>query len=64
MRELNERENKVLDLTAQLWNAILELEELHPHDNSEHMRDIHNIQNRILARSYYEKLRYLYKTHK
>ena len=47
---MNEEEENVLVLTARLWNAILELEEIHPADNEEHARDIHNIQNRIMAR--------------
>jgi hypothetical protein len=43
-----------MDLTSALWNALLEIEKehiLHPDDIHEHRRDIHNIQNRILARN-------------
>ena len=53
-QNLTEKEAKALDLTRQLWNAILEIEaehSLHPDDIHEHRRDIHNIQNRILARN-------------
>ncbi len=51
---LTEKEVKAMDLTSALWNALLEIEKehiLHPDDIHEHRRDIHNIQNRILARN-------------
>lgn len=53
-QNLTEKEAKALDLTRQLWNALLEIEKehsMHPDDIHEHKRDIHNIQNRILARN-------------
>lgn len=47
---LTEQEKEILDMTAKLWNAMLALPDKHPHESEEHMRDIHNIQNRVLAR--------------
>ena len=44
------QEQKVLDLTVELWNAFLDLPDQHPHDAPETMRDLHNIQNRLMAR--------------
>jgi hypothetical protein len=41
---------KVLDLTAQLWNAFLDLPDRHPSDAEEMAHDIHNIQHRVMAR--------------
>ena len=52
---LTEKERKALDLSAKLWNAIVEMEKelmWHQDDIHEHRRDINNIQNRIMARSY------------
>jgi len=37
-------------MTADLWNAIADLGGLHRCDLEETARDIHNIQNRIMAR--------------
>jgi hypothetical protein len=48
---LTEQERKVLDMTAELWDELIKLPAPHGHDNPEHMRDIHDIQNRVLARS-------------
>lgn len=45
------KENEALIITQELWNKLLELEEKHPDDMQEHRKDIHNIQNRIMARS-------------
>lgn len=47
---LDDKEKKAMDLTVQLWTALLELETEHPDDIHEHRRDIHCIQNRIAAR--------------
>jgi hypothetical protein len=47
---LDEKEIEVLALTAKLFNLLGELEDVHPDDIHEHRRDIHNIQNRIMAR--------------
>jgi len=47
---LTDQEKAILGMTAELWNALIELPAPHGHDNAEHMRDIHDIQNRILAR--------------
>lgn len=47
---LTEKENEALRLTVQLWKALGELEDIHPDDIHENRRDIHNIQNRIMAR--------------
>lgn len=48
---LTEQEKAVLAMTAELWNELIKLPAPHGHDGAEHMRDIHDIQNRILARS-------------
>lgn len=48
---LSDDERAVLDMTAALWNALVNLPAPHEHDNAENMRDIHDIQNRIMARS-------------
>lgn len=47
-------EIKVLEKTAELWNLIIKLPEMHPDDIAEHRRDVHNIQNRIAARMYFK----------
>ena len=48
---LTDSERKVLDMSAQLWNAICELPKVHPMQNQEICTAIHDIQMRILARS-------------
>lgn len=50
---LSEQESEVLTLTARLYEALLALPADHPHDMPENVRDIHNIQNRVLARPAY-----------
>lgn len=56
---MTQKEQAVLKITADLWNAILDLPVLHPSDMRETERDIHNIQNRIMARNV-EKYPYEY----
>lgn len=43
-------EKKIIDLTAELWNLLIDLPDPHQWDNQEHMHDIHSIQNRVMAR--------------
>lgn len=50
MSKLNKKEKEAIDCTVELWDSILKLEVIHPDDVDEFRRDIHNIQNRILAR--------------
>jgi hypothetical protein len=45
-------EKQALEATATLWNILILLKEVHPDDMTEHKRDIHNIQNRIMARNH------------
>jgi len=52
---LTEQETVVLNLTRDLWNAIKALPELHASDLPESMRDIHDIQHRIMARPAYRQ---------
>lgn len=47
---LTEQEKEILSKTADIWNSFLELPDFHPSDRQEMARDIHNIQNRIMAR--------------
>lgn len=47
---MTEEEKRILALTAELWNALIALPAPHGFDGQEHMRDIHDIQNRLLAR--------------
>lgn len=47
---MTSEELKAIELTAQLWNLLVKLPDPHPCDNQEFMRDIHDIQNRIMAR--------------
>lgn len=47
---MTDEEKRVLALTADLWNALIAPPDPHGFDNAEHMRDIHCIQNRLLAR--------------
>lgn len=47
---MTDEEKRIFTLSAELWNALIALPKMHPCDNAEHMRDIHNIQNRLLAR--------------
>jgi hypothetical protein len=55
MQELTEQEQKVLDLSAEFWNAFCELPKEHPHDIPEALIHIHALQNMILARPLYRK---------
>lgn len=50
MSKLNDKEQKAIDLTVQLWNALLALDTEHPDDINEHLSNIHDIQNRIASR--------------
>lgn len=50
MLGVTDEEKRVLELTAQLWNAWIMLPGSHPFDAAETEHDIHNIQNRIMAR--------------
>lgn len=50
---MTKEEQDILNMTADLWNAILDLPVLHPLDMKETQRDIHNIQHRIMARKAY-----------
>lgn len=50
MMSATDQEKEILAMTADLWNALLMLPNKHPCDDEEHMRDIHSIQCRILAR--------------
>lgn len=47
---MTDQEKKLIWLTAELWNEFLSLPDRHPSDAQEMERDIHNIQNRIMAR--------------
>lgn len=47
---LTEEEKILLEMTSILWNALTDLPAQHSDDLVEARRDIHNIQNRILAR--------------
>jgi len=47
---MTDEEKRIFALTAELWNALIALPAPHRFDNAEHMRDIHDIQNRLLAR--------------
>ena len=44
-------ETLILAQTVELWNAINALPEIHPDHLAEFRRDIHDIQNRLLART-------------
>ena len=44
------QENKVLDISADLWNEFVKLPMLHKDDNNEFRFHIHAIQNMIMAR--------------
>lgn len=48
--KLTNEELNVLRLSAELYNAISNLPDKHPADMSETDRDIHSIQNRVMAR--------------
>lgn len=52
---LTDAENAALAITAELYKALLDLPVEHPHDIAEHVRDIHDIQNRILSRPGYRE---------
>ncbi len=47
---LTEQELEALQIVGQAFNAVASLPQIHKADLSELVRDIHNIQNRILAR--------------
>jgi hypothetical protein len=48
---MTDQEKMIVGLLGTLWNMIVELPVIHPSDNEETSRDIHNIQNRIMARA-------------
>jgi len=50
MKELTKAENLVIQKSVELWSAINDMEVVHPDDIDEYRRDIHDIQNRTLAR--------------
>jgi len=47
---MTNKETAVLEAAADLWNLIVELKVEHGQDLMEYNRDIHNIQNRVMAR--------------
>jgi len=47
---MTEQEQKVLDISGELWKAFLELPVIHPDDRSEFKFLLHQLQNQILAR--------------
>lgn len=49
---LTKEEISILDLTRLLWNAIVALPAQHSSDIQDTCHDIHNIQNRIMARPF------------
>lgn len=51
MTMLTNEEKRIIEMTAELWNALLALPEYHPNDMPENARDIHCIQNRVLSRA-------------
>jgi len=48
---MTEQEVAAIKLSGQLATALGDLPVEHPCDLEEHVRDIHNIQNRIMARA-------------
>lgn len=47
---MSDNERALLAITARLWNLWCLLDARHPSDDEEMMRDVHSIQNRIMAR--------------
>jgi hypothetical protein len=47
---LTDQEMKIVNDLGNIWDEILKLPVYHTADNSEACRDIHNLQNRIMAR--------------
>lgn len=47
---MTDEEKAVIEMTAALFNAIHALGDHHPCDMGEYTRDVHNIQNRVMAR--------------
>lgn len=50
MAEITEKEVEVLDALGKIYNLLISLPVLHPGDLAENVRDIHDLQNRILSR--------------
>lgn len=50
LNELTAQELAVLQMTAELFNALMALPDKHPSDADDFTRDIHAIQNRLMAR--------------
>lgn len=46
---IEEKLNRCMELSADLWNEFKSIESKHPLDESEMRRDIHDIQNRLCA---------------
>jgi hypothetical protein len=49
---MTEQESKALELSADLWNALIDLPIIHPADINEACFHIHALQNMIMARQY------------
>lgn len=47
---LTEQEQKVLQLTADVWNAFMKLPRQHPDDQTEFRHALHALQRVVLAR--------------
>lgn len=47
---MTKKEKEVLDLSAELWNKFLQLDEIHPDDVPEFRFHIHALQNIVFAR--------------
>jgi len=47
-----EKINKAIDLSAELYNTFTSISKKHVMDDAETCRDIHNIQNRLISIAY------------
>lgn len=50
---MTDQERAALELTAELYKALLALPVDHPSDMAENVRNLHDIQNRLMARATY-----------
>jgi len=59
MDEAEKKIEKIIEMTADLWNAWMDLPDIikHQSDNKEMAVDIHHIQNRIMAINYKQRVK-------
>ena len=55
---MSDAEKRIIKMTADLWNALVELECLHPDDIMEMKTSIHQIQECVMSRPVKREMEY------